>query len=238
MLSAIGVYLPKFSNSFRRTDDDFFHLFQIVICLFIYFMNYPSKLIENAINEIAKLPGIGKKTALRLVLHLLKQDEHTSIALSEAITQMRTQIQYCRKCHNISDTETCAICASPTRDRSLICVVEDTRDVLAIENTAQYRGLYHVLGGIISPIEGVGPNDLHIDSLVNRLPESEVKEIILALSPTMEGDTTAFYLTKKLRPFKLKITTIARGIPIGGELEYADEITLGRSIMTRVAYDS
>lgn len=201
-------------------------------------MNYPSKLIENAVNEISKLPGIGKKTALRLVLHLLKREEEVSAALADAITQMRTQIQYCRQCHNISDAEVCAICASPTRDRSLICVVEDTRDVLAIENTAQYRGLYHVLGGIISPMEGVGPNDLHIDSLVRRLPGSEVQEIIMALSPTMEGDTTAFYLTKKMKPFHLKISTIARGIPIGGELEYADEITLGRSITTRVLYDT
>ncbi len=201
-------------------------------------MNYPSKLIENAVNEISKLPGIGKKTALRLVLHLLKREEEVSAALADAITQMRTQIQYCRQCHNISDAETCAICANPIRDRSLICVVEDTRDVLAIENTAQYRGLYHVLGGIISPMEGVGPNDLHIDSLVRRLPGSEVQEIIMALSPTMEGDTTAFYLTKKMKPFHLKISTIARGIPIGGELEYADEITLGRSITTRVLYDT
>ncbi len=201
-------------------------------------MNYPSKLIENAVNEISKLPGIGKKTALRLVLHLLKREEETSASLADAIIQMRTQIQYCRQCHNISDAETCAICANPARDRSLMCVVEDTRDVLAIENTAQYRGLYHVLGGIISPMEGVGPNDLHIDSLVRRLPGSEVKEIIMALSPTMEGDTTAFYLTKKMKPFNLKISTIARGIPIGGELEYADEITLGRSIATRVRYDT
>ncbi len=201
-------------------------------------MNYPSKLIENAVNEISKLPGIGKKTALRLVLHLLKREEETSAALADAIIQMRTQIQYCRQCHNISDAETCAICANPARDRSLMCIVEDTRDVLAIENTAQYRGLYHVLGGIISPMEGVGPNDLHIDSLVRRLPGSEVKEIIMALSPTMEGDTTAFYLTKKMKPFNLKISTIARGIPIGGELEYADEITLGRSITTRTLYDT
>lgn len=201
-------------------------------------MNYPSKLIENAVNEVSKLPGIGKKTALRLVLHLLKREEETTLALAESLTQLRTQIQYCRKCHNISDADVCAICANAMRDRSIICVVEDTRDVLAIENTSQYKGLYHVLGGIISPIEGVGPNDLHIDSLIRRIPESEVKEVILALSPTMEGDTTAFYLTKKLKPFDLKISTIARGIPIGGELEYADEITLGRSIMTRVAYES
>ncbi|MCU0352187.1 MAG: recombination mediator RecR [Cytophagales bacterium] len=200
-------------------------------------MNYPSKLIENAVNEMSKLPGIGKKTALRLVLHLLKRDEEATLALSESLTQMRTQIRYCTHCHNISDADVCAICASPGRDRSVVCVVEDTRDVLAIENTAQYRGLYHVLGGIISPMEGVGPNDLNIDSLVRRIPDSEVAEVILALSPTMEGDTTAFYLTKKLKQYNLKVTTIARGIPIGGELEYADEITLGRSIATRVAYD-
>lgn len=200
-------------------------------------MNFPSKLIENAVTEMAKLPGIGKKTALRLVLHLLKKDEQHTLALAEALTQVRLQIQYCRQCHNIADSEICAICASPSRDRSIICVVEDTRDVLAVENTAQYKGLYHVLGGIISPIEGVGPADLHIDSLLRRIPELQTKEIILALSPTMEGDTTAFYLTKKLKPLSLKISTIARGIPVGGELEYADEITLGRSIVSRTAYD-
>lgn len=200
-------------------------------------MNFPSKLIENAVNEMSKLPGIGKKTALRLVLHLLKKDEENTITLAEAIINMRTQIQYCRECHNISDANVCAICTNPARDRSLVCVVEDTRDVLAIENTSQYKGLYHVLGGIISPIEGIGPSDLHIDSLVKRIPESEIKEVILALSPTMEGDTTAFYLTKKFKPFNLKISTIARGIPVGGELEYADEITLGRSIVRRTAYE-
>lgn len=200
-------------------------------------MNFPSKLVENAVNEMAKLPGIGKKTALRLVLHLLKKDEPTTLALAEALSTLRTSIQYCRECHNISDGERCSICLSHNRDRSLVCVVEDTRDVLAIENTAQYRGLYHVLGGIISPIEGVGPSDLHIDSLVSRVEFGETKEIILALSPTMEGDTTAFYLTKKLRPYNLRLSTIARGIPVGNELEYADEITLGRSILSRTAYE-
>lgn len=201
-------------------------------------MEYPSKLIEEAVTEISKLPGIGKKTALRLVLHLLKQDEEQAITLSDAIVAMRTKIQYCQICHNISDDVVCSICASHARDKSLICLVEDTRDVLAIENTSQYNGLYHVLGGIISPIEGIGPNDLQIDSLVTRVAEegSEVSEIILALSPTMEGDTTAFYITKKLKPYDVKVSTIARGIPIGGELEYADEITLGRSIVTRTAY--
>ncbi|GAA4403356.1 recombination mediator RecR [Nibrella viscosa] len=203
-------------------------------------MEFPSRLIEEAVNEVAKLPGIGKKTALRLVLHLLKRDEEQTQALADTLVAMRTKVKYCRKCHNLSDEDLCTICANPRRDNSLICVVEDTRDVLAIENTAQYKGLYHVLGGIISPVEGIGPSDLHIESLVQRLSTVEneqVKEVILALSPTMEGDTTAFYLQKKLRPFKLKISTIARGIPIGGDLEYADEVTLGRSILSRIAYE-
>ncbi|WP_266367430.1 recombination mediator RecR [Tellurirhabdus rosea] len=203
-------------------------------------MDFPSKLIENAVEEVAKLPGIGKKTALRLVLHLLKRDEEQTQRLAETLQAMRTQVQYCRKCHNLSDEELCSICANPKRDASLVCVVEDIRDVLAIENTAQYKGLYHVLGGIISPVEGIGPSDLNIESLVERLRGDEdgrVREIILALSPNMEGDTTAFYLQKKLRPFKVKMSTIARGVPIGGDLEYADEVTLGRSILSRIAYD-
>ena len=203
-------------------------------------MEYPSKLIEDAVNEVSKLPGIGKKTALRLVLHLLKRDEEQTETLAQSLTAMRTKVKYCHKCHNLSDHELCMICASNKRDQSIICVVEDTRDVLAIENTSQYKGLYHVLGGIISPVEGIGPSDLQIDSLIARLrgDESEhVREIILAISPTMEGDTTAFYLQKKLKPFNLKISTIARGIPIGGDLEYADEVTLGRSIISRIAYD-
>lgn len=203
-------------------------------------LEYPSKLIEDAVNEVSKLPGIGKKTALRLVLHLLKRDEDQTESLARSLTAMRTNVKYCRKCHNLSDNDICTICASHKRDQSLICVVEDTRDVLAIENTAQYKGLYHVLGGIISPVEGVGPSDLQIDSLMARLASAEreqVREIILAISPTMEGDTTAFYLQKKLRPFNLKISTIARGVPIGGDLEYADEVTLGRSILSRIAYE-
>jgi recombination protein RecR len=205
-------------------------------------LNYPSKLIEQAIDEIAKLPGIGKKSALRMALHLLKRDEKHTLKLAEAIVAMRTQIRYCEQCHNISDTEICGICANQKREASLICVVEDARDVLAIENTSQYRGLYHVLGGIISPLEGVGPADLKIESLINRITTSQntenpITEIILGLSPTMEGDTTAFYLTKRIKPFGVKITTIARGIPIGGDLEYADEITLGRSIVSRIAYE-
>ncbi len=201
-------------------------------------MNFPSKLIEEAVIEISKLPGIGKKSALRLALHLLKRDESQTQLLADALTKMRTKTTFCRKCHNISDDELCLICSSPRRDTSVLCIVEDTRDVLAIENTAQYRGLYHILGGIISPLAGIGPNDLNIESLIKRVEqEPEIQEIILALSPTMEGDTTAFYLQKRLKPFNKKISTIARGIPIGGDLEYADEVTLGRSITSRVAYE-
>ncbi len=203
-------------------------------------LEFPSKLIEDAVTEVAKLPGIGKKTALRLVLHLLKRDPEQTESLATALVTMRAKVQYCQRCHNLSDYDLCSICANPRRDASLICVVEDTRDVMAIENTAQYKGLYHVLGGIISPMEGIGPGDLQIDSLVNRLRGEEgqtAKEIILAISPTMEGDTTAFYLQKKLKPFNLKISTIARGVPIGGDLEYADEVTLGRSILSRIAYE-
>lgn len=211
---------------------------RIVVLLFYTNMNFPSKLIEQAVGEVSKLPGIGKKSALRIVLHLLKRSENETQSLADALVAVRTQIQYCRKCHNISDSELCSICLSPKRDASVVCVVQDSRDVLAIENTGQYTGLYHVLGGIISPLEGVSPGDLKIESLLQRLKHApEVREIILALSPTMEGDTTSFYLQKKLRPFSLKISTIARGIPIGGDLEYADEITLGRSIVSRINYD-
>ena len=201
-------------------------------------MNFPSKLIEEAVSEVSKLPGSGKKSALRIVLHLLKRTEKESQVLAAALVAVRTQIQYCKQCHNISDDELCSICLSNKRDQSVLCVVQDSRDVLAIENTGQYNGLYHVLGGIISPLEGIGPGDLHIDTLLQRLQETaEVKEIILALSPTMEENTTAFYLQKKLKHFSLKLSTIARGIPIGGDLEYTDEITLGRSIVSRINYD-
>ncbi|WP_439558271.1 recombination mediator RecR [Dyadobacter sp.] len=204
-------------------------------------MNYPSRLIEDAVNEISRLPGIGKKTALRLALHLLKREEEQTRSLSNALLDMRTKTTYCAKCHNIADDIYCNICANQKRDQSIICVVVDTRDVLAIESTNQYKGLYHVLGGIISPLEGIGPSDLHIDSLIERVENpgdfAQVQEIILALSPTMEGDTTAFYLQKRLKSTGVKISTIARGVPIGGDLEYADEITLGRSIISRVAYD-
>ncbi|MGB5928885.1 MAG: recombination mediator RecR [Cyclobacteriaceae bacterium] len=201
-------------------------------------MEFPSKLIEEAVNQIAKLPGIGKKTALRLALFLLKEDETVTEGLAQALTDLRTKIRYCTQCHVIADDDTCYICRSPRRDKGTVCVVQDSRDVMAIENTGQYQGLYHVLGGIISPLEGIGPGDIRIDSLIERVKEegSEVKEIILSLSATMEGDTTAFYLSKKLKEYGLNISTIARGIPVGGELEYADEVTLGRSIVTRTNY--
>ncbi|MDB5234404.1 MAG: recombination protein RecR [Hymenobacter sp.] len=200
-------------------------------------MEFPSKLIENAVGELARLPGIGRKTALRLALHLLKAEMDTTATLAEALAKMRFEITYCKTCHSISDSDECGICANKLRDHSLVCVVSDVRDVIAIENTGQYKGVYHVLGGVISPIEGVGPSDLHIDSLVERAAaeDSEVREIILAISPTMEGDTTAFYLSRRLRDLaNVHISTIARGIPMGGELEYADEITLGRSIVDRL----
>jgi recombination protein RecR len=201
-------------------------------------MDFPSKLIEDAVNEVSKLPGIGKKTALRLVLHLIKEHEAKTYQLTEALKNLRSKIKTCTICHNISDDDICNICLSHRRDRSLLCVVEDTRDVMAIENTAQYIGRYHVLGGVISPINGIGPANLKIDSLVNRIAAEncEVKEIILAISPTMEGDTTAFYIHKKLAAFPVKISSIARGIPVGGDLEYADEITLGRSIVSRTLF--
>lgn len=199
--------------------------------------NYPSRIIEQAVEEISKLPGIGKKSALRLALHLLKRPESQSLQLAHALVQLRTETQFCPQCHMISDGGLCGICNSHKREESLICVVEDMRDVLAIENTGQFIGLYHVLGGIISPLAGISPSDLQIESLIQRVSAGKITEVILGLSPTMEGDTTAFYLTKKLKEFPIKISTIARGIPIGGDLEYTDEITLGRSIVGRVVYE-
>ncbi len=191
-----------------------------------------------AVEEFSRLPGIGKKTALRLVLHLLRQDGENINRFSDALLKLHREVVYCRECHNISDRPVCEICSSPRRDNSMICVTEDIRDVIAIENTGQYHGLYHVLGGIISPIDGVGPADLNIEALLKRLQNSqEVKEVILALSTTMEGDTTNFYLYKKINPYNLKVSVIARGIAIGDELEYADEVTLGRSIIHRTEYD-
>jgi recombination protein RecR len=201
-------------------------------------MDYPSKLIEAAVNEVAKLPGIGRKTALRLVLHLVKEKEDKTTALTDALNKLRAQIRFCKICHTICDAEECTICSNPRRDHSILCVVEESKDVMAIENTSQYTGVYHVLGGIISPIQGVGPAELNVETLLRRVngENREIKEIILALSPTMEGDTTAFYLHRRLKEFPLKITSIARGIPMGGDLEYADEITLGRSITARTLF--
>ncbi len=201
-------------------------------------MEFSSKLLENAVYEMSQLPGIGKRTALRLVLHLLKQPEERTTLLSDALTKLKSEVNFCKRCHNISDTEICEICANPKRDETLVCVVEDIRDVMAIENTAQYNGLYHVLGGKISPMEGVGPQDLTIGSLVKRVKEDNVKELILALSSTMEGDTTNFYIYKQLEGLDVATSTIARGISVGDELEYADEVTLGRSILNRVPFEN
>lgn len=202
-------------------------------------MEYSSKLIEEAVNQVAKLPGIGKKTALRLVLHLVKENENKTTELTQALQKLRANIQFCKTCHNISDDEVCTICQSHKRDRSILCVVEESKDVMAIENTAQFAGVYHVLGGVISPLNGIGPADLRIESLVERISKGngEMREVILALSPTLEGDTTAFYIHKKLKDFPVRISSIARGVPVGGDLEYADEITLGRSITGRTLFN-
>lgn len=201
-------------------------------------MNFSSKLLEDAVNEFSKLPGIGQKTALRLVLHLLNREPEEVNSFGNSIIKLRQEIKHCSICHNISDNQVCEICSSTKREKEIICVVEDTRDVMAVENTGQYFGVYHVLGGLISPMDGIGPSDLFIDTLVQRVAAGPVKEVILAISPTMEGDTTIFYLYKRLKAFNIPITTIARGIAFGGELEYADEITLGRSIITRVPYEN
>jgi len=197
---------------------------------------FSSSLLETAVNEFAKLPGIGRKTALRLVLHLLKQSEHEVEVFGNSVIQLHKEIIYCKVCHNISDNEICRICGNSSRDHETVCVVENIKDVMSIENTQQFRGLYHVLGGIISPMDGIGPSNLEIESLVRRVKDENVKEVILALSTTMEGDTTNFYIFRKLAPLNIKITTIARGIAIGDELEYADEVTLGRSILNRVEF--
>lgn len=198
---------------------------------------FPSLLLDRAVGEFAKLPGIGRKTALRLVLHLLKQSTEDVEAFADALTTMKHDVKYCSVCHNISDTDICPICSDHRRDSSQICVVENIRDVMAIENTMQYHGLYHVLGGIISPLDGVGPSDIEIASLVERVATGGVTEVILALSPTLEGDTTNFFISKKLRQYHVNITVIARGISVGNELEYADEVTLGRSILKRTPYE-
>jgi recombination protein RecR len=198
---------------------------------------YPSVLLENAVNEFARLPGIGRKTALRLILHLLRQETSAVDNFSQSLTALKHGVKYCTVCHNICDDDVCPTCLDRTRDKSTICVVENIKEVMAIENTMQFKGLYHVLGGIISPIDGIGPADLEIESLVGRVSRGEIKEIILALSTTMEGDTTNFYIYKKLSPYDVKISMIARGISIGDEIEYADEVTLGRSILNRTLFN-
>lgn len=201
-------------------------------------MDFSSKFLENAVDEISQLPGIGKRTALRLALHLLKQNESQTVNLAKALVDLRTKVRFCNNCHNISDTELCEICSNPRRESQIVCVVEDVRDVMAIENTSQYRGHYHVLGGKISPMDGIGPNQLTITSLIEKVKEGEIEEIIFALSSTLEGDTTNFYIFKQLEGTQVKTSTIARGISVGDELEYADEVTLGRSILNRVPFEA
>jgi len=198
---------------------------------------YSSKLLESVVNEFSRLPGIGKKTALRLALHILREDSHFAENLARAIDKMRKEIVFCKRCNNISDSEICEICANYKRDENTVCVVEDTRDVLAIEKTSQFNGLYHVLGGIINPIEGIGPNDIAISHLVQRVNEEEIHEVILALPATVEGDTTNFYIYKLIKEFGIKVTTLARGVAVGDMLEYTDEITLGRSILNRLPFE-
>ena len=198
---------------------------------------FPSLLLENAINELSTLPGVGRKTALRLALHMLRQDVGSVERFASSLVDLRKDVKYCKVCHNICDDEVCSICSDQKRDHSIVCVVENIREVMAIENTGQFRGVYHVLGGIISPIDGIGPADLQIDSLVNRVAEGNIKEVVLALSTTMEGDTTNFFIHRKLMPYEIKVSVIARGVSIGDEIEYADEVTLGRSILNRTDFN-
>jgi recombination protein RecR len=198
--------------------------------------SFPSKLLEDAVNEFASQPGVGRKTAFRLVMNLLRRSEADVTRFGEAITRLRSEVRYCRECHNISDNEICNVCSDPSRDRGMICVVENIQDVMAIENTRQYRGVYHVLGGIISPVDGIGPGELKIDSLVRKAESGDIREVILALSTTMEGDTTNYYLYKKLSPTGIEITILARGVSMGDELEYIDELTLGRSLINRTPF--
>ena len=197
---------------------------------------YPSILLDKAVGEVAKLPGIGRKTALRLVLHMLRQTDEDVMTFADALSRLKREVKYCKVCHNISDTDVCSICSDSRRDGSVICVVENVQDVMAVENTQQFHGLYHVLGGVISPMDGVGPADLEIDSLVERVSQGGVKEVILALSSTMEGDTTNFFISRKLAQYPVKLSVIARGISVGDELEYTDEVTLGRSILNRTPF--
>jgi len=199
---------------------------------------YSSRLLENVVNEFSKLPGIGKKTAMRMALHLLKQDEESVRQFGQAVIQLRSEVVYCRECHNLSDTEVCQICSSPRRDHSTVCVVETIRDVMSIENTMQYQGVYHVLGGVISPMDGIGPADLNIESLERKVAAGTVSEVILALSATMEGDTTNFYIFRKIKNDAVIVSTLARGLAVGDELEYADQVTLGRSIINRMPFES
>ncbi len=201
-------------------------------------LTFNSTLLDNAVAELAKLPGIGRKTALRLALHLLRQDPAEALALGNAVIELRKNVCYCKECHNISESEVCGICSDHRRDRSTVCVVESVKDVITIESTHEHNGLYHVLGGVISPIEGISPSDLEIDSLVERVGKGEIKEVILALSPTIEGDTTNFYIFRKLAPAGIKISVLARGISIGSDLEYTDELTLGRSIQNRIPFSA
>ncbi|MDR3260718.1 MAG: recombination mediator RecR [Tannerella sp.] len=198
---------------------------------------YPSVLLENAVNELAALPGIGRKTALRLALYMLRRDAGYTDRLASALSALRREVKYCRECHNICDEGCCSICSDPKRDHSLICVVENVKEVMAVENTTQFHGVYHVLGGIISPMDGIGPADLEINSLVQRVATGEIREVMLALSTTMEGDTTNFFIYRKLSPYQVKVTVIARGVAIGDEIEYADEVTLGRSIINRMDFN-
>ena len=197
---------------------------------------YPSQLLERAVQEFSRLPGVGRKTALRLVLHLLRQADDDVLQFTETIARMKQEVKYCRVCHNISDSDVCPICSDPHRDPTTVCVVENIQDVLAVENTQQFSGLYHVLGGVISPMDGIGPSDLEIDSLVERVKAGDIKEVILALGSTMEGDTTGFYIFRRLAPYDVKLSIIARGISVGDELEYTDEVTLGRSILNRTEF--
>ncbi len=198
--------------------------------------SYPSYLLENAVNQLSKLPGVGKKSALRLALHLLKQDEQQVNDFAQSILLMKNEIKYCKVCRNISDSDVCQICSDPKRDATIVCVVETIKEVMLVEETQQYKGLYHVLGGVISPMDGVKPSDLEIQSLVERVASGEIKEVIMALSPTMEGDTTSYYIARKLKDLNVRITAIARGISVGDELQYSDSLTLGRSIIDRIEY--
>jgi recombination protein RecR len=201
-------------------------------------LEYSSKIIEQAVEAFAQLPGVGKKTALRYVLHVIKQDKQVSDQLSSMVARLKTDLKFCQSCHNISESDTCEICTNPARDESVVCVVQDYRDILAIENTGLYKGRYHVLGGLISPLEGITPSSLNVESLVNKLGKNPVSEVILALNATMEGETTSFYIFRKIAPYTVKLSVIARGIAVGDELEYADEVTLGRSIQNRIPFDS